>query len=54
MNHCARCYSAFPEHWCEACRAAYEERAAIVEFDGGLSRPAAEAEAMAAHRGRMG
>lgn len=28
--------------WCEGCRYAFEERAAIMEYDGEMSRPEAE------------
>jgi hypothetical protein len=36
-----------PSHLLESVREAYEERAAIMEFDGGLSRDEAEREAWA-------
>lgn len=36
----------------EANREAYEERAAIMEYDGGLTREEAEAAARAAHPGK--
>jgi hypothetical protein len=39
--------STSPSHLLESVREAYEERAAIMEFDGGLSRDEAEREAWA-------
>jgi hypothetical protein len=39
--------STSPSHMLESVREAYEERAAIMEFDGGLSRDDAEREAWA-------
>jgi hypothetical protein len=39
--------STSPSHLLESVREAYEERAAIMEFDGGLSRDDAEREAWA-------
>jgi hypothetical protein len=45
--------STSPSHLLESVREAYEERAAIMEFDGGLNRDEAEREAWALVSNRL-
>jgi len=51
---CVGAMGRLPEHWSEDAREEYEERAAIMEFEGGLSRQEAETLAEACVRKRRG
>ena len=53
---CVGAMGRLPEHWSEDAREEYEERAAIMEFEGGLSRQEAEvlAEVSVRERWRQG